>query len=437
MAVDKNLFLYDLAVVTIMKNEAPYIKEWVEYHLLAGVDHFYIYDNEDSDAQLKVLQPYIERGLVTHIPFQGKSRQMEAYNHAVKNYKFFCRYLAWIDADEFIFPNSNCSIVEVVDEILTSFPGASGLAANIFTFGSNGQDRADYSKGVLERFTRRSSKDWTPNTENPPHLPGGSACVSTIANPRRVKMLVNPHFAIYFDNCYAINEIGNIVPQYSSFPVSTDKIAMYHYHAKSREEYEKKVHRGNADHFDNRYKMSDFENPNWDEVFDDSILKYRTARQLEAGGSVLESIAPRKQINYQRLSNALIQNLFPAMLKNPPPDFFAGKMETFLTCRALAAYLRDNLLEKNFADALEEASLRAIQKSFTRNVSMPDMRLLLVEMPNLLMLDYPVVEDIRQSCINIVQQILYIFKINYAWPYYIELQHTLDFLQTFDEYSHD
>ena len=33
MGVSKNLFLYDLAVVAIMKNEAPYVKEWLDYHL--------------------------------------------------------------------------------------------------------------------------------------------------------------------------------------------------------------------------------------------------------------------------------------------------------------------------------------------------------------------------------------------------------------------
>ena len=38
MAVDKNLFLHDLAIVAIMKCEGPYLKEWLDYHLLAGVD---------------------------------------------------------------------------------------------------------------------------------------------------------------------------------------------------------------------------------------------------------------------------------------------------------------------------------------------------------------------------------------------------------------
>ena len=49
MSVDKNLFLYDLAFVSIMKDEGSYIKEWLDYHLLAGVNHFFIYDNESED----------------------------------------------------------------------------------------------------------------------------------------------------------------------------------------------------------------------------------------------------------------------------------------------------------------------------------------------------------------------------------------------------
>lgn len=32
--VDKNLFLHDLAVVAILKNEGHYLKEWLDYHLI-------------------------------------------------------------------------------------------------------------------------------------------------------------------------------------------------------------------------------------------------------------------------------------------------------------------------------------------------------------------------------------------------------------------
>ena len=35
--------LSNIYVVTIMKNEAPYLKEWLEYYLMIGVDKFIIY----------------------------------------------------------------------------------------------------------------------------------------------------------------------------------------------------------------------------------------------------------------------------------------------------------------------------------------------------------------------------------------------------------
>lgn len=104
--VDKNLFLHDLAVVAILKNEAPYLQEWLDYHLIAGVKHFYLYDNESPDNQAEVVKPYVAAGLVDYIPAPGKVMQMQTYNDAVKRFKFHCRYMAFIDGDEFIYPKS-------------------------------------------------------------------------------------------------------------------------------------------------------------------------------------------------------------------------------------------------------------------------------------------------------------------------------------------
>ena len=105
--IDKNLFLYDLAVVAILKNEGHYLKEWLDYHLLAGVEHFYLYDNDSTDNQAEVVAPYVAAGLVDYIPAPGKAMQMPVYNDAVKKFKFFCRYMAFIDGDEFIYPKTD------------------------------------------------------------------------------------------------------------------------------------------------------------------------------------------------------------------------------------------------------------------------------------------------------------------------------------------
>ena len=44
-----------LSFCSIFKNEAPYMKEWIEYHLLVGVDHFYLYNNNSTDKLIKTL----------------------------------------------------------------------------------------------------------------------------------------------------------------------------------------------------------------------------------------------------------------------------------------------------------------------------------------------------------------------------------------------
>ena len=107
MAVDKNLFLHDLSIVAIMKFEGPYLKEWLDYHLLAGVDHFYIYDNDSPDNQAEIAAPYVKAGLVDYFPTPGKMMQNVVYNDAVKDFKFQSRYMAFIDGDEFIYPKSS------------------------------------------------------------------------------------------------------------------------------------------------------------------------------------------------------------------------------------------------------------------------------------------------------------------------------------------
>ena len=204
--LNKNLFLYDLAVVAIFKDEGRYLKEWLDYHLLAGVEHFYLYNNDSTDNYEEVLAPYIEKNLVTLTDFPGKMMQYPAYNDAINKYRFDCRYMAFIDIDEFIFPKSNRSIVEVVDEILSGIPNAAGLAINWQMFGSNGQETADYSRGVLERFTRRA--DSTVKIIANDNVEVGNVNVKTIANPRLVQCVANAHCANYFFDKFGIVDIS-------------------------------------------------------------------------------------------------------------------------------------------------------------------------------------------------------------------------------------
>ena len=264
--VDKNLFLYDLAIVAIMKDEEPYVKEWLDYHLLAGVDHFYIYDNDSIPEFKKILQPYIDAGIVTYTPYPGKIRQFEAYNDAFKRFKFECRYMAIIDGDEFIFPKSKSTIIEIVDEAFASNPNVAALGANWVVYGSNGQEKAELTRGVLERFTARDSNV---NSHTKP-----------ITNPRLINFFPNSHYAIYFDGKYSVNENGKPFQGPFNEEKTADKISVNHYHTKSYEEYVTKRTRGDTVAFNgDKYSDNMFKSLDRNEVSDDSIVKYQKARR--------------------------------------------------------------------------------------------------------------------------------------------------------------
>ena len=270
MEVDKNLFLYDVAVAAIMKNEGHYIKEWLDYHLLAGVDHFYIYDNDSSDNQEEILQPYINKGFVTYKIFPGENNQKAAYHDAVRNFKLQCRYMAFIDGDEFIYTKNGKSISEVTDEILLNKKSAGGLCIHWHCFGSNNLEKADYSRGVLERFTRRAPDNYEHN----------SGC-KAVTNPRKIKIVTDPHCPSYFEGYHAINEKGDLSNGHN-YPASTEKILINHYCVKSKEEYvTRKIPNGMSDHFiaGVKFRQMDYwESHDRNDVFDDEILKYRDNR---------------------------------------------------------------------------------------------------------------------------------------------------------------
>ncbi len=48
---------YSITICGIFKNEASYLKEWIEYHEMIGIEHFYLYNNNSDDNYRDILQP--------------------------------------------------------------------------------------------------------------------------------------------------------------------------------------------------------------------------------------------------------------------------------------------------------------------------------------------------------------------------------------------
>lgn len=145
---------YYLSVCAMFKNEGRYLREWIEFHKLAGVDHFYLYNNFSGDNYQGILAEYIAKGEVTLTEWPVKSGQYEAYKHCIDNFKDSTKWILFLDLDEFAVPKTTGSLKDIVSkyELFPSF------AAHWKMFGSSGHIEDDKEALVTERFTVSASK---------------------------------------------------------------------------------------------------------------------------------------------------------------------------------------------------------------------------------------------------------------------------------------
>lgn len=257
-------FLYKLTAVLIAKNEGDYIKEWLEYHQLVGIDHVVIYDNESNDDLKKQIDEYIKEGFVDYQYVSGRGMQIASYNDAVVRYKNVSKYLAFIDADEFLVPLSSQDIYDTVDELMCSNPNAGGVVVNWRMFGPSGHVKKPEGL-VIENYLYRT-KENTPQNN----------CIKTIANPRLIKEVVHAHYSKYITGIYSIDDSGRPVFGSQNVNHKPSKLRINHYFTKSKEEWDKRRKLGKADTKDVKDLRTDAEFYMYDnkDVYDDYMLKF-------------------------------------------------------------------------------------------------------------------------------------------------------------------
>lgn len=223
-----------LSITAILKNEAPYIKEWIEYHKMLGVERFYLYDNESEDNLQDVLQPYINSGLVYYHLIKGKGGQNSAYRDAVYKYKDQTTWMAFIDIDEFILPVEKDSI----SEFLKDYEKYSGVGINWVVFDSNGHIQKPTEHGglvIANYFKTHADGNMKVNRH-----------IKTIAKPKDILSVPNPHFFYYKNNKLTVDENKKNIYGPFTDKHNVAKIRINHYYCKSKEEYLSKISKGRA-----------------------------------------------------------------------------------------------------------------------------------------------------------------------------------------------
>lgn len=139
---------YAISICGIFKNEAPFLKEWIEYHEMIGVEHFFLYNNNSDDSYKEVLEPYILREVVTLIDWPYQQGQILAYEHFYNTYRHQTQWVSFLDIDEFITPKYDVTLSEWIKKH-DRYPV---LLIYWKMFGTSNIIEHNYEKLVIEQF---------------------------------------------------------------------------------------------------------------------------------------------------------------------------------------------------------------------------------------------------------------------------------------------
>jgi len=185
---------YNLSVCAIFKNEAPYFQEWIEFHKLQGVEHFFLYNNNKSKAWDKI--------------------QAGAYTDCIQKCSTVTNWLAALDLDEFLF----CPDGQDLPTFLLDYEAYGGVCVNWRLFGTSHLETIPTKLLMIEALTHCSVPKKSRNKR-----------VKCIVQPRLVKKVRDSHRFQFIDNYCSITTSGEIVSSNSSKSWNDDKIRINHY----------------------------------------------------------------------------------------------------------------------------------------------------------------------------------------------------------------
>ena len=221
-----------LSLCAIMKDEAPYLIEWLEFHKIVGVERFYLYNNNSTDNTLDIVQSYVQSGeVVLHDwPFSPK-QQASAYEHCLEAYRQESEWITFLDLDEFLFPTEKENLIEVLEE----FDSVPAVGVNTLIFGSSGHETR--REGLqIENFTQRSQDDFESNRY-----------IKSIVRPEQILRPNCPHFFVPINNeSFTVTENKEPLTSSISQRLSVQKMRVNHYYTRSKQEMKQKVMRGDA-----------------------------------------------------------------------------------------------------------------------------------------------------------------------------------------------
>jgi hypothetical protein len=198
---------HKLSITAIFNNEAPYFKEWIEFYLKMGADHFYLYNNNSTDNYKEALEPYIKLGLVDLIEWPSSAKnneflnhcfetQTSAYTNAINRARTRSKWMAFVDLDEFFFAVQEKTLLECLE---TRFPNYPGVCVNWVNYGTSNVAKIAPDEHIWDKLVYRCP-------DNHPR----NKYYKSIVQPFYVKSCTNPHCVNYFPPLHHVDTHGDV-----------------------------------------------------------------------------------------------------------------------------------------------------------------------------------------------------------------------------------
>lgn len=309
-----------ICLVCAVRNEGIYLPHWIDYHRNLGIDHFFIYQNNNTDGSEGILNILNELPFVTVINNtvneSKKSPQKRAYTHAFVTQQSEVRSYEWcvvIDSDEYIalspvYGNS-------IKQFLQSFPSDVTSISLCWQFS---RPCPIYSENdLLVPLPVRN-----PQVIDQKYIGDGYRLLKTIFKTKYV-VSTTPHFP-FWRNSITPNPVLSDgsphqylynPPPYQYDPIFTDKLcfvqaSIVHFFTKSPTEFMLKLCRSRGfDPYVEEIDISRLLDPMWVNPFVQSLTDTKTAR------SSPYSLRENKTVNYFPYMGVFFQTRINTALK--------------------------------------------------------------------------------------------------------------------------
>lgn len=246
-----------VAIAAIVKNEGPYLLEWIAFHRAIGIKQFFIADNISDDGSTELLIALAKAGIVKRMPFPtvpGQAPQLPAYEKLMQRYRGEADWVAFIDCDEFLTLADGVGSIHDFLAPIEADESVGAVYINWVMFGSS-QQTSPTNELVIARFSMRA-KDT-------------NVCHKIVKTLVRSKAFhqpgLDPHYIVLRENFRAVHTDGSPFRPHHQFPGLSaapvwERMRLNHYFVKSKAEFDFiKLPRGRADIADTRRDESEFQ----------------------------------------------------------------------------------------------------------------------------------------------------------------------------------